>query len=74
MSTPKEDRDSQFYEDAYTSMTTWEPGVFKTECQEHGIAPEDGESFGQTAWRLWNCLSDDEKAEFASDCDDWLDA
>jgi hypothetical protein len=72
--TPKEDRSSAFYADAFTESTTWGPGIFETACEEHGITAEDGEFFGHTASRLWETYSEAERAEFAVDYDDWLDA
>ena len=72
--TDRTDRTTEFYRDAFTSATTWGPGIFEAECAAHGIAREDGEFFGHTAERLWDALSEAERAEFEADYDDWLDA
>lgn len=75
MNTSKEDRDEAFYVDAFTSMTTWGPGVFEADCAEHGIEYDpDEDAFGLIAEKLWEAYSDNERAEFCSDYDDWLDA
>jgi hypothetical protein len=65
---------AEFYRDAFTSASTWGPGIFDAECAAHGITREDGEFFGHTAERLWNALTAEERAEFIKDYDDWLDA
>lgn len=67
------ERNEFFYRDAFTSSTTWGPGVFEADCAAHGITPSDDEFFCHTAARLWDALNDAERAEFASDYDDWLD-
>lgn len=72
--TPKEERDSAFYRDAFTSSSTWGPGNFEAECADHAVIPGDDELFCHTADRLWNALNSEEIAQFASDYDDWLDA
>ena len=72
--TDRTDRTTEFYRDAFTSASTWGPGMFEADCAAHGITPEDGEFFGHTASRLWDALSEDERAAFAADYDDWLDA
>ena len=68
------DRTTEFYRDAFTSATPGGPGIFEAACAAHGITSEDGEFFGHTASRLWDALSEDERAAFAADYDDWLDA
>jgi hypothetical protein len=68
----KDERNDEFYRDAFTSSTTWGKGVFETECASHNIIPGDDEFFCHAADRLWNALTDEEKAQFASDYDDWL--
>lgn len=68
------DRTELFYRDAFTSASTWGPGIFEAACVVHGIAREDDEFFGHTASRLWDALTEEERAEFAADFDDWLDA
>ena len=72
--TPKEDRNDAFYFDAFTSMTTWSANMWRDELASHGIEESDDEMFGATAERLWNAYTEEERAEFASDYDDWLDA
>ena len=47
--TPKEERDEAFYQDAFTSSSTWGPNVFESQCKEHGITEEDDEFFCHTA-------------------------
>ena len=70
----KENRDVEFYRDAFTSMSTWGKGFFEAECAEHNIIPEEEERFGDTASRLWDALSEEDRNAFASNYDDWLDA
>lgn len=72
--TPKEERDEAFYQDAFTSSSTWGPNVFESQCKEHGITEEDDEFFCHTAYRLWCVITEEEKAMFISDYDDWLDS
>ena len=72
--TPKEDRSSTFYADAFTESTTWGPGIFETACAAHGITASEDEFFSHTAFRLWETYSEAERDQFASDYDDWLDA
>ena len=72
--TDRTDRTTEFYRDAFTSASTWGPGIFDAECAAHGITREDGEFFGHTASRLWDALTEEERREFAADFDDWLDA
>ena len=71
--TPKEERDEAFYQDAFTSSSTWGPNVFESHCAERGI-DVNADSFGQVAYQLWLMLSEEEKAMFISDYDDWLDS
>jgi hypothetical protein len=72
--TSKDERTPEFYREAFTESSTWGPGVFERECAEHGITPADDEFLCHTAARLWDALTDAERAQFSSDYDDWLDA
>ena len=72
--TPKEHRDDGFYFDAFTSMSTWSANMWRDELVAHGIVESEDEHFGATAARLWSTYSEEERAKFASDYDDWLDA
>ncbi len=75
MNTPKEERDSAFYQDAFTSSSTWGKGDFERFVQEIGFKEDDPDDFfGQRAFRLWEFMNDEQKAEFASNLDDWLDS
>jgi len=62
------------YFDAFTTASTWTPGVFADECATHGIVPTDDETFAGTASRLWETLTAEERDTFKSDYDDWMDA
>jgi hypothetical protein len=70
---PKAERDDAFYQDAFTSASTWGPGVFEEHCADHGI-DVNAYSFGQVAYQLWMIMTDEEKAIFISDYDDWIDS
>ena len=75
LNTPKAERTSDFYRDAFTESTTWGAGnYFEAECAAHGIIPATDEFFCHTADRLWSAMSDEERSQFVSDYDDWLDA
>lgn len=72
--TPKEERDYWLYQDQFTSASNWGPGDFERFVEELGIieeAPED--FFAQRAWRVWDAITEEQRAEFASDFDYWLD-
>jgi len=68
------ERTTEFYRDQFTNASTWGPGIFEAECAEHGVEAGEGEFFGHTASRLWDAMTEAERAEFAADLDDWLDA
>lgn len=72
--TPKDKRDEAFYFDAFTTSSTWSATMWRDELAAHNIEPGEDEMFGATAERLWNAYTDEEKAEFCSTYDDWLDA
>ncbi len=75
LNTPKEDRTSEFYEDQFCSLTNWGPGEFEKFCEVIGYTEEDPDDFfGHQAWRCWNAMTPAQRADFASDFDDWLDA
>lgn len=73
MNTPKAERDSAFYFEAFTCLSTWSVTMWRDELAAHGLQ-EGEEHFGATAERLWNVYTEKERAEFASNYDDWLDA
>ncbi len=75
MNTPKEERDTNFYRDAFTSSSTWGKGDFERFMADVGYTDDDPDDFfGQRASRVWEAMTDEQKAEFASDFDDWLDS
>jgi len=75
LNTPKADRDDEFYQDQFTSSSNWCPGEFERFVREIGfVEPEPDECFGHRAWRVWDAMSREQREEFASNLDDWLDA
>lgn len=74
MNTPKEDRDEAFYFGFFTEMTTWSKQMWEDELASHHITEGEDEQFSATAERLWAVYSEEEKAEFKSTLDDWLDS
>lgn len=73
--TPKESRDEAFYRDNFTDSTNWGVGEFESYCESIGfVEPDPDDFFGHRASRLWEAMNEKQKAEFASDFDDWLDA
>lgn len=72
--TPKEDRDNEFYFDAFTTASTWSADMWRDELASHNIAESEDDQFGATAERLWCAYTQGEKDEFTSNYDDWLDA
>lgn len=75
LNTPKQERDSSFYEDQFTDSTNWGPGQFEAFCAEIGFIEPDAEDFfGHRASRVWEAMTEQQKADFVSDFDDWLDA
>ena len=51
--------------DIFTNETSWSHGSFEEQCALHEIEPLEGEWFGQTAGRLWDALTEDERESFA---------
>lgn len=75
LNTPKSDRDSQFYADQFADATNWGPREFEKFCDVIGFVEPDAEDFfGHRASRVWEAMTEIQKADFASDFDDWLDA
>lgn len=74
MKAPEHDNDPFFYQDAFTSISSWDQRFFDDDCKKHGIIPEEDEWFGLTARRLWDAYTEEEKAEFKANYDSWLNA
>ncbi len=75
LNTPKSERDSQFYADQFTDETNWGPGEFEKFCQVIGFTEPDADNFfGHRASQAWEAMTDQQKADFSRDFDDWLDA
>lgn len=75
MNTPKENRNNEFYLDAFTSASSWGPGEFEKFMQEIGFTSDDPDDFfGRRAWRVWASMTEAQKNEFSSNYDDWLDS
>ncbi len=73
--TPKEERDSAFYLDQFTASSNWGPGEFEKHCVSIGFTEPDTEDFfGHRASRAWEAMTQDEKNQYSSDFDYWLDA
>ena len=68
-------RTADFYQDAFTASSNWGPGEFEKFITEIGFTADDPEDFfGQRAWRVWGVMTEQQRAEFASDYDAWLDS
>ena len=74
MNTPKTERTSDFYMDAFTSSSNWGPGEFEKFAAEVGVKDDPEDFFGQRAWRVWDSMTEEQRAEFSSDFDYWLDS
>ena len=75
LNTPKAERNEDFYQDQFTSSSNWGPGEFEKFCQEiNFVEPDNEDHFGQRAWRVWDAMTREQRKEFASNFDDWLDA
>lgn len=75
MNTPKDERNSEFYRDAFTSSQTWGKGDFERFVQDIGFKDDDPDDFfGQRAFRVWEFMNDEQKKDFSDSLDDWLDA
>lgn len=74
MNTPKDDRDTEFYRDAFCSASTWGPGFFEAMLSEHPeVESDEYEFFCHRANALWEKLSQEEIRDFMASYDDWLD-
>jgi hypothetical protein len=75
LNTPKSERTDAFYEDQFTSSSNWGPGEFEKFVQEIGFVEPDSDDFiCQRALRVWEAMTRQQREEFASAFDDWLDA
>jgi hypothetical protein len=67
-------RNDEFYQDAFTSDSSWGPGDFEAFVAECGLTESDPDDFfGQRAWRVWDALNDSQKQVFIDRYNDWLE-